>query len=70
MIILNNITSILTAWCVLFTDIVQIDNVDSVVETAIRELKNNKRKSRTPTKTSTLIITGVHRMVSHNHRGS
>jgi hypothetical protein len=47
---------------VLFADFVQIDGVDSVVETAIRELKNNKRKSRTPTKTTTLIITGVQRV--------
>ncbi|CAC5415084.1 unnamed protein product [Mytilus coruscus] len=43
------------------SEFVQIDGVDSVVETAIRELKSNKRKSRTPTKTTTLIITGVQR---------
>ncbi|CAC5415085.1 unnamed protein product [Mytilus coruscus] len=49
------------AWLLLKHEFVQIDGVDSVVETAIRELKSNKRKSRTPTKTTTLIITGVQR---------
>ncbi|XP_060073125.1 titin-like [Ylistrum balloti] len=38
-----------------------INGVESVAETAIRELMDRSRKPRTPTKTSTLIITGVKR---------
>ena len=41
-----------------------INGVESVSDTAIRELmdKAQSRRPRTPTKTSTLIITGVQRV--------
>nr|XP_034304321.1 phospholipid transfer protein C2CD2L isoform X4 [Crassostrea gigas] len=40
-------------------EVVTMNGVESVTETAIRELKNRKFKSKTPSRTSTLIITGV-----------
>lgn len=40
-------------------EVVTLNGVESVTETAIRELKNRKFKSKTPSRTSTLIITGV-----------
>ncbi|XP_078676186.1 C2 domain-containing protein 2-like isoform X3 [Branchiostoma floridae x Branchiostoma belcheri] len=44
-------------------ELLMIDGVDSVAETAIRQLREmSQQRSKTPTKTSTLIITGVSRM--------
>ncbi|XP_021354892.1 phospholipid transfer protein C2CD2L-like isoform X4 [Mizuhopecten yessoensis] len=43
------------------SEVLHINGVESVAETAIRELMDRSRKPRTPTKTSTLIITGVKR---------
>ncbi|XP_022321160.1 phospholipid transfer protein C2CD2L-like isoform X3 [Crassostrea virginica] len=40
-------------------EVVTMNGVESVTDTAIRELKNRKFKSKTPSRTSTLIITGV-----------
>lgn len=40
-------------------EVITMNGVESVTETAIRELKNRKFKSKTPSRTSTLIITGV-----------
>ncbi|XP_078594056.1 C2 domain-containing protein 2-like isoform X3 [Branchiostoma floridae x Branchiostoma japonicum] len=43
-------------------ELLMIDGVDSVAETAIRQLREmSQQRSKTPTKTSTLIITGVSR---------
>ncbi|XP_048258093.1 uncharacterized protein LOC124117292 isoform X19 [Haliotis rufescens] len=43
------------------SELIVINGVESVTEAAIRELKDQSRRPRTPTKTSTLIITGVKR---------
>ncbi|XP_056012261.1 C2 domain-containing protein 2-like isoform X7 [Ostrea edulis] len=40
-------------------EVITMNGVESVTETAIRELKDRKFKSKTPSRTSTLIITGV-----------
>ncbi|XP_069118789.1 uncharacterized protein [Argopecten irradians] len=45
----------------IYLEHLHINGVESVAETAIRELMDRSRKPRTPTKTSTLIITGVKR---------
>lgn len=47
-------------------EVVTMNGVESVTDTAIRELKNRKFKSKTPSRTSTLIITGVKKV---RHRG-
>ncbi|KAK7106245.1 hypothetical protein V1264_017519 [Littorina saxatilis] len=44
-------------------ELVVINGVESVADTAIRELMDRSRRPRTPTKTSTLIITGVKRTI-------
>ncbi len=46
------------------SELIMINGVDSVTETALGELmdKAKERRPRTPTKTSTLIITGVTRV--------
>ena len=46
----------------MFTEVVKINGVESVTETALRALRDKPRQSRTPAKTSTLIITGVKRV--------
>ncbi|XP_029647214.1 C2 domain-containing protein 2 isoform X3 [Octopus sinensis] len=43
------------------SEMIVINNVESVAETAIRELLERSKRPRTPTKTSTLIITSVKR---------
>ncbi|XP_067679953.1 phospholipid transfer protein C2CD2L-like isoform X9 [Haliotis asinina] len=43
------------------SELIVINGVESVTDAAIRELKDQSRRPRTPTKTSTLIITGVKR---------
>lgn len=57
-------------------EVVTMNGVESVTETAIRELKNRKFKSKTPSRTSTLIITGVKKVRQRgqglkrfNHKG-
>ncbi|XP_071111304.1 phospholipid transfer protein C2CD2L-like isoform X3 [Haliotis cracherodii] len=45
------------------SELIVINGVESVTEAAIRELKDQSRRPRTPTKTSTLIITGVKRTI-------
>ncbi|CAH1263977.1 C2CD2 [Branchiostoma lanceolatum] len=48
-------------------ELLMIDGVDSVAETAIRQLREmSQQRSKTPTKTSTLIITGVSREEMEN----
>lgn len=46
------------------SELIMINGVDGVAETALGELmdKARQRRPRTPTKTSTLIITGVTRV--------
>ncbi|XP_067679952.1 C2 domain-containing protein 2-like isoform X8 [Haliotis asinina] len=44
-------------------ELIVINGVESVTDAAIRELKDQSRRPRTPTKTSTLIITGVKRTI-------
>ena len=47
----------------MLTEVVHINGVESVAETAIRALSERSKLGRkTPTKTSTLIITGVKRV--------
>ena len=46
----------------LLPEVVKINGVESVTETALRALSERSRNARTPTKTSTLIITGVKRV--------
>ncbi|XP_061183848.1 phospholipid transfer protein C2CD2L-like isoform X4 [Saccostrea echinata] len=43
-------------------EVVTMNGVESVAETAIRELKDRRFKSKTPSRTSTLIITGVQKV--------
>ncbi|XP_067679947.1 C2 domain-containing protein 2-like isoform X3 [Haliotis asinina] len=45
------------------SELIVINGVESVTDAAIRELKDQSRRPRTPTKTSTLIITGVKRTI-------
>ncbi|XP_046554285.1 phospholipid transfer protein C2CD2L-like [Haliotis rubra] len=48
------------------SELIVINGVESVTDAAIRELKDQTRRPRTPTKTSTLIITGVKRVASED----
>lgn len=52
---------LLVELCTFFAELIML-NDESVAETAIRELLEKSRRPRTPTKTSTLIITSVKRV--------